>query len=296
MIIESRAYARAGLLGNPSDGYFGKTISVSVRNFGAHISLYHSPELKIEHQPQDIHGFRSIYDLVDSINMHGYYGADRLIKAAIKKLYEYCQEHEIRLENKNFTIRYHSTIPRQVGLAGSSAIITATMRALLKFYDLKIPREILPTLILATEKEELGMHFEGRIENRRDSETDMLDFGCTLQKELDQEYRSVVEVGLDIIRKSLPEAFSISKEPSKNWLFEQLDLSGFTLTDGVFHTSFPLEHYLAPFLFPEKGMTIKSTKAGKMPRMKFLILSDIIHHSNTDRKSSHACIRIRRMR
>lgn len=158
MIIESRAYARAGLLGNPSDGYFGRTISVSVRNFGAHISLYQSPELRIEYQPQDLYGFRNIYDLVDSINMHGYYGADRLIKAAIKKLYEYCQENEIRLENKNFTIRYHSTIPRQVGLAGSSAIITATIRALLKFYDLDIPREILPTLILATEKEELGIN------------------------------------------------------------------------------------------------------------------------------------------
>ena len=27
MIIQTRAYARAGLIGNPSDGYFGKTIS-----------------------------------------------------------------------------------------------------------------------------------------------------------------------------------------------------------------------------------------------------------------------------
>ena len=158
MIIESRAYARAGLLGNPSDGYFGKTISVSVRNFGAHISLYQSPELKIESQPQDLYGYRNIYDLVDSINMHGYYGADRLIKAAIKKLYEYCTENDIRLENRNFTIRYHSTIPRQVGLAGSSAIITATIRALLKFYGIDISKEILPTLILATEKDELGIN------------------------------------------------------------------------------------------------------------------------------------------
>ncbi|MBN1307986.1 MAG: hypothetical protein JXA18_08725 [Chitinispirillaceae bacterium] len=30
MIIKERACARAGLLGNPSDGYFGKTISVIV--------------------------------------------------------------------------------------------------------------------------------------------------------------------------------------------------------------------------------------------------------------------------
>lgn len=158
MIIESRAYARAGLLGNPSDGYFGRTISVSVRNFGAHVSLYESPELKIEPQPQDTHIYKNIYDLVDSINMHGYYGADRLIKAAIKKIFEYCQEQDTRLENKNFTIRYLSTIPRQVGLAGSSAIITATMKALIQFYGIKIAKEFLPSLILATEKEELGIN------------------------------------------------------------------------------------------------------------------------------------------
>ena len=53
MIIETRAYARAGLLGNPSDGYHGKTISISVRNFGAHVSLYQTPELRIEPQIQD---------------------------------------------------------------------------------------------------------------------------------------------------------------------------------------------------------------------------------------------------
>ena len=84
MIIESRAYARAGLLGNPSDGYFGKTISLIVKNFGAHISLYESPELVIEVLQPDRNVYANIYDLVDRIKLHGYYGGDRLIKAAIK--------------------------------------------------------------------------------------------------------------------------------------------------------------------------------------------------------------------
>ena len=35
MIIAAHAYARAGLVGNPSDGYFGKTISFIIRNFAA---------------------------------------------------------------------------------------------------------------------------------------------------------------------------------------------------------------------------------------------------------------------
>ena len=37
--ITHRAYARVGLLGNPSDGYFGKCISVSVQNFFAEVTL-----------------------------------------------------------------------------------------------------------------------------------------------------------------------------------------------------------------------------------------------------------------
>lgn len=158
MIIESRAYARAGFLGNPSDGYFGKTISIIVRNFGAYVSLYETPELCIEPLDQDRNIFRNIFHFIDSVQLTGYYGGDRLVKAGIKKFCEYCDQAGIRLHNRNFTIRYRSTIPRQVGLAGSSAIITATLRALMQFYQVQIPLPEQPNLILAAEKEELGIN------------------------------------------------------------------------------------------------------------------------------------------
>ncbi len=158
MIIESRAYARAGLLGNPSDGYFGKTISIIIRNFGAIVSIYESPDLVIEEQAIDSNRFRNIYHLVDTVNLTGYYGGARLIKATIKKFCEYCEDNKIKLSNKNFTLQYQSSIPRQVGLAGSSAIITATMKGLMKFYNVKIPLPILPSLILSAEVDELGIN------------------------------------------------------------------------------------------------------------------------------------------
>lgn len=158
MIFESRVYARAGLLGNPSDGYFGKTISIIVRNFGAHISLYESPELQIEQHRVDENIFRNIYQLVESVDLTGYYGGDRLIKAAIKKFCSYCDSKSIRLHGKNFTIRYRSSIPRQVGLAGSSAIITATIKALMAFYEVEISKELLPNLVLSVETDELGIN------------------------------------------------------------------------------------------------------------------------------------------
>lgn len=158
MIIESRAYARAGLLGNPSDGYFGKTISIIVRNFSASVMLYETPELCIEECEVDLNTFRNMYHLVDSVKLTGYYGGTRLVKAAIKKFWEYCETNDIRLPNKNFTIRYSSSIPRQVGLAGSSAIVTATVKALMQFYNVEISQQILPTLILNAETEELGIN------------------------------------------------------------------------------------------------------------------------------------------
>jgi glucuronokinase len=157
LIIETRAYARAGLLGNPSDGFFGKTISISVRNFGTSISLYESPDLHIELQPQDSSTFKSMYHLRDSVTMLGYNGGIPLIKAGIKKFADYCEKNNIRLPNRNFTVRYRSSIPRQVGMSGSSAIVVALFRALMQFYKVEIPLEKLPDLVLTSETEELGI-------------------------------------------------------------------------------------------------------------------------------------------
>ena len=84
MIIRTQAHPRAGLIGNPSDGYFGKTISLALSNFRADVVLYEAPELEI--LPS--------------------------------------QDNQITLQDKNFTIRYHSNIPHDVDLADSSAKFT----------------------------------------------------------------------------------------------------------------------------------------------------------------------------
>ena len=46
-LLRRRAYARAGLMGNPSDGYHGKTLSVIVRNFHAEVVLYEWEDVEI---------------------------------------------------------------------------------------------------------------------------------------------------------------------------------------------------------------------------------------------------------
>lgn len=153
--IESVAYARAGLVGNPSDGYFGKTIAVAIRDFRARVVMYDWPTLEILPSEHDHVRFDNLAELARDVSSNGYYGGLRLVKASLKKFHDYCMQHNIDLPVRNFTIRYETDIPRQVGLAGSSAIITATFRALMKWHNVDIPNEILPNWILATERDEL---------------------------------------------------------------------------------------------------------------------------------------------
>jgi len=156
-VFRTAAFARAALLGNPSDGYFGRTISLIVKNFSARVVIYEWPELEIILAQQDRCCFDGIGDLVQDVRLSGYYGGLRLIKAAIKRFADYCDRRGIPLHNQNFSLRYDSDIPRQVGLAGSSAIVTAVFRALMDFYGVSIPKEILPGLILSVETEEIGI-------------------------------------------------------------------------------------------------------------------------------------------
>ncbi len=155
MIIRTQAYPRAGLVGNPSDGYFGKTISFAFSNFHAEVTLYETPELEILPSEKDGSCFASIQGLVRDVRLHGYYGGIRLLKATVKRFYDYCQEHQIDLHSRNFSIRYSSDIPHGVGLAGSSAIITACLRALMAFYGVSVPRYVQANLVLAAEAQEL---------------------------------------------------------------------------------------------------------------------------------------------
>ena len=156
-IIRRRAYARAGLAGNPSDGYNGKTISIIVRNHWAEVTLYEWDRLEIVASRNDQSIFRNVAELADDVRLHGYYGGVRLIKASIKGFYDYCTRHGFKLKSDNFSIRYESNIPRQVGLAGSSAIIVATFRCLLDYYAAEIPKNVLPSLVLSIERDELDI-------------------------------------------------------------------------------------------------------------------------------------------
>ncbi|KAL1367928.1 hypothetical protein AAHE18_01G070700 [Arachis hypogaea] len=134
-VIKHKAYARVGLLGNPSDVYYGNTISLSLANFSATVTLHPSNDLLI--QPHPIHDFVRFTSLPQLV------------------FHNYCKENAITLTEKNFTLSYDTDIPRQTGLSGSSAIVCAALNCLLDFYDVRhlIKVEVRPGLVLAAENE-----------------------------------------------------------------------------------------------------------------------------------------------
>lgn len=156
-LIRSKAFARAGLIGNPSDGYHGRTLSVIIPNYWAEVVLYEWEDLEIILSPEDRSRYGSIYELQHAVQLHGYYGGARLVKATIKRFVEYCLLKGIQLHERNFSIRYGSRIPRAVGLAGSSAIIVATLRALQEYYHVEISQDLQPSIALAVETQDLGI-------------------------------------------------------------------------------------------------------------------------------------------
>ena len=157
MIIRTRSYTRAALVGNPSDGYFGKTIAFLFHNFSAQVTLYETPELEILPNNRDRSVYLSMPNLVEDVRRYGYYGGIRLLKASITRFHDHCRQYAITLHKRNFTLRYESDIPHQVGLAGSSAIVTACIQALCRFYDVTIPPAVQANLVLSVENDELGI-------------------------------------------------------------------------------------------------------------------------------------------
>ena len=156
-MIERYAYARAGFLGNPSDGYYGKTISLLVRNFRARVLLYPSARLEIKQSKADMPIFENLDDLYQTTRWRGYYGGIRIIQALLVRFMDYCRENGIELPDRNFTLEYESTVPLRLGMGGSSAIVTAALRAICEYYAVELPLPFLAKIALETETVELGV-------------------------------------------------------------------------------------------------------------------------------------------
>jgi glucuronokinase len=121
------AHARAALAGNPSDGYGGAVVALTLSGLRAQASAWASPELEVVPESD-------------------------LVRAAVTRL---AREHMPAATRT--AVGWSTSIPRHVGLGGSSAIVIATLRAVCSLHGISVSSGELASLALAVEVEDLGI-------------------------------------------------------------------------------------------------------------------------------------------
>lgn len=151
-------------------------MGMAVQQFGATVELVGAEELEIVPNPDDEPMWADVDDLVGQVDAYGYLNVPQLLTATIRTFADVAS-FEVSAVGSDagpmlagfrwtaFRLSYHTTIPRQVGLGGSSALIIATLRCLAEFTDLDVPREILPSIALRVETEHLNLTagLQGRV-------------------------------------------------------------------------------------------------------------------------------------
>jgi glucuronokinase len=151
------AFARIGLLGNPSDAYGGSAVAATFPHFSASVTLQPAEQFSIR-VPDEGFEFESLAEFEDQVERRGCDDAVRLLRAAIHRFVAHTgvlAEATGRDRRQCFEVSYTTDIPRQVGLSGSSAIVIATLRALMRWFEVTIEPAELAEVALAAEVEDL---------------------------------------------------------------------------------------------------------------------------------------------
>jgi glucuronokinase len=157
-LISHTAPARVGILGNPSDGYGGRTLSLALSRFEATVELHSADDVEIVATDADRPRWASVGELVDRVDRHGYGTGPQLLAATVRTFADVAASlDEIGFDRQGFRLAYRTTIPRQVGLGGSSALVVATIKALCELTGIEIPAPVLPSIALRVETEQLGI-------------------------------------------------------------------------------------------------------------------------------------------
>jgi glucuronokinase len=140
--------ARTGLVGHPSDGFGGAVLAAPVPELVATVTVEPAAGIVI--------GDRELPDLA-SVVATTHWGESMLLTAAVARLVSWMRETEREPPREGFTMTWQTTIPRSVGLGGSSALVIGALRSLAALWDTVIPDDIGPGLALGTEVELLGI-------------------------------------------------------------------------------------------------------------------------------------------
>jgi glucuronokinase len=153
--VRAACLARSALLGNPSDGFGGATVSLTVANWRATAEIREAPGIGLRvgaarREWPDWPG------LLDDIRSAGHPQPVRLLTATLIRWLEWHGAADIA-RGPGFRLDVDSDIPLQLGLGGSSAIVIAVWRALDAWFARQVAPELLASLALSVETELLGI-------------------------------------------------------------------------------------------------------------------------------------------
>lgn len=151
--------ARAALAGNPSDGFGGAVVAVPVTTVGATVQVEVAERFEILPSPTSDDTFETLDDLVDRVDRFGYGDARQLVTATLRALHRHLGASIAPLR-----VEATTTVPRSVGLAGSSALVIATIRAVATAHPgaawaqrLEAAPDLVAAIALDVETSELGI-------------------------------------------------------------------------------------------------------------------------------------------
>ena len=121
------ALARAALAGNPSDGYGGAVLAVTLPTWSARAEA--SPAGALEIEP-----------------------ANPLVEATVRRF-----ARELSPAGLGTAVRWSTSIPQQVGLGSSSALVIAVTRALSELHRVELEPDRLAAFALRVETEDMGI-------------------------------------------------------------------------------------------------------------------------------------------
>jgi glucuronokinase len=159
---KGRAFARVALAGNPSDGYGGRTLAVVVRDFVATATVMISASGEDELAPPGP-------------------GGAELMHATLGRFRSHIGKRDA------VVLSCETNVPRELGLAGSSAIVIACARALCDLHRTTVDRDELARLALAVEAEDLRIAagLQDRMVQARETLVSMDFGGHPVYEELD---------------------------------------------------------------------------------------------------------------
>jgi glucuronokinase len=148
--------ARAALAGNPSDGHGGAVVATVVPSLAATVSVSPSSHFCFD-------GFSDQFEAAGNVSNwldRGQFGGPQpLLAAALTVLHR-----RFDADLRTHTFQLSTTIPRSLGLAGSSAIVIAALRAMIATHqdhawaqELVGRPELIASLALEAERDILGI-------------------------------------------------------------------------------------------------------------------------------------------